>query len=135
MRRMPVLLALLILPFALHAQEQEFHSTKFSGGQLAALCRGATASEPNDGHLVCIGYIQGVLDSDAVGAGKVRRPYCIPAAVPSLTLAQVYDGYALANPEVALLRAPIAVGLAMAATYPCPSAPNFDFLKERDRER
>lgn len=124
------ILALLVFPLALQAREPEFHATKFNGAELAALCRGATANAPDNGHLVCIGYIQGVLDSDAIMAGKVERPYCIPAAVVPLTLAQVYDAYALANPEVALVRAPLAVSVALAATYPCPSKPDFSFLDE-----
>lgn len=65
------------------------------GDDLKASCEGSAAGEANADtaeYLLCLGYLQAVVDTDATFAewGNIRRQACIPQGVTSSELRQVF---------------------------------------------
>ena len=94
------------------------------GDDLKASCEGTAAGEQNAStveHLLCLGYLQAVVDTDATFAewGEFPRQACIPQGVPSAQLRQVFLDWLNERPDHLRFSAASLAITAFSETWPC----------------
>jgi hypothetical protein len=100
-------------------------STYFKvGSDLRASCEGTAAGEPNAStaeYLLCLGYLQGVVDTDATLAewGEMPRQACMVQGVTSSQLRQAFLQWLDKHPDHLKYSAASLALTAFAETWPC----------------
>jgi hypothetical protein len=100
-------------------------STYFKvGDDLKASCEGTAAGEPDANtaeYLLCLGYLQGVVDTDATLAewGELPRQACIPQGVTSSQLRQVFLTWQGKHPDNLKFSAASLALTAFSEAWPC----------------
>lgn len=94
------------------------------GDDLKASCDGTAAGEPNAStaeYLLCLGYLQGVVDTDATLAewGETPRQACIPRGVTSSRLRQVFLQWLNEHPDQLRFSAASLALAAFSESWPC----------------
>jgi hypothetical protein len=94
------------------------------GTDLQASCDGTAAGEANAStaeYLLCLGYLQGVIDTDATLAewGETPRQACIPRGVTSSRLRQVFLQWLNAHPDQLRFSAASLALAAFSESWPC----------------
>jgi hypothetical protein len=96
-----------------------------AGDDLKRSCEGTAAGEENAStaeYLLCLGYLQAVVDTDVTFAewGEHPRHACIPPAVTSSQLRQVFLGWLDARPpDYLTFGAASLVLTALSESWPC----------------
>ena len=94
------------------------------GDDLKASCEGTAAAEQNASsaeHLLCLGYLQAVVDTDATFAewSESRRQACIPQGVTSSQLRQVFLDWLNERPDHLRFGAASLALTAFSEIWPC----------------
>lgn len=94
------------------------------GDDLKASCEGTAAGEPNAStaeYLLCLGYLQAVVDSDATFAewGDAARKACIPQGVTSSQLREVFLDWTNERPDYLHFSAASLALTAFSESWPC----------------
>ena len=94
------------------------------GDDLKASCEGTAAGEQNAStaeYLLCLGYLQAVVDTDATLAewSEFPRQACIPQGVTSSQLRQVFLDWMSERPDYLRFSAASLALAAFSETWPC----------------
>lgn len=94
------------------------------GEDLQAACYGTAAGEDNSNtaeYLLCLGYLQAVVDTDATMAewGKAPRQACIPQGVTSSELRRVLLAWLAERPDQLRFSAASLALTAFSESWPC----------------
>ena len=94
------------------------------GEDLQAACHGTAAGEEHSNtaeYLLCLGYLQAVVDTDATMAewGRAPRQACVPRGVTSSELRLVLLAWLDARPDQLRFSAASLALTAFAETWPC----------------
>lgn len=129
MIRIGAVAGVLMLPAAIaHAQSGDAPPTAYFkvGQDLQAACYGTAAGEESANtaeYLLCLGYLQAVVDTDATMAewGTAARYACVPGGVTSSELRRVLLEWLAERPDHLRFSAASLALTAFSETWPCAS--------------
>lgn len=116
-----VILVSMLMPVVSSAASTVYYKI---GEDLKISCEGTAAGEENAStaeYLLCLGYLQAVVDTDATIAewGELPRQACIPQGVTSSQLRLVFLEWLNERPDYLLFSAASLALTAFAETWPC----------------
>lgn len=117
-------LVILISVFAANATAETPTAYFKVGNDLAASCEGTAAGEENASmaeYLLCLGYLQAVVDTDATFAewSEYPRQACIPQGTTSSRLREVFLAWLKERPDYVKYSAASLALTAYSETWPC----------------